>query len=108
MDYSSLSDSNWEEELEEIAMETFLNGYTTNSRKFWARPINVEMDEKGVFLNIFPQLTKLPRKVSSILPNVIGSVYLLTRFMCTYIFDQFSFAVRVGHCQTSKVRNKMT
>lgn len=66
MDYSSSTesfDSDWEEELEEMAvMSIFLNEESTSSRKFWVHPINAERNEKGVFSNLFPQLKNDPEK----------------------------------------------
>lgn len=61
MNYSSSSDSDWEEELNEMAVTIFLNESTSN-RKLWVHPINAERNQKGVFLNVFLQLKNDPEK----------------------------------------------
>lgn len=52
VNYSSSSNSDWEEELEETAVAIFLNESISN-QKLWVRPINAERNEKRVFLNLF-------------------------------------------------------
>lgn len=61
MNYSSSSDSDWEEELNEMAVAFFLNESTSN-RQLWVHPINAERNQKSVFLNLFPQLKNDPDK----------------------------------------------
>jgi hypothetical protein len=77
MDYSSSSDidSDWEKKLEEMAVAIFLNKSTSN-RKLWVHPINAERKEKGVFFKPISSVKKRSRKVSSVLLNVTGAVYL--------------------------------
>lgn len=81
MNYSSSSDSDWEEDLEEMAVAIFLNESTSN-RKLWVHSINAERNEKVVFLKLFPQLKKDPEKFHQYFRMSLEAraIYLLTRF----------------------------
>lgn len=63
MDYSSSSsDSDWIEEIEETAVVTYILNQTVKNRRLWVHLINVERNEKGIFVNLFPQLINDPEK----------------------------------------------
>lgn len=63
MDFSSSSsDSDWIEEMEETVVATYILEQTYKNRRFWVHPINKKRDEKGIFINLFPQLINDPEK----------------------------------------------
>lgn len=59
---SSSSDSDWIEEMEETVVATYILDQTYKNRRFWVHSINKERNEKGIFINLFPQLMNDPKK----------------------------------------------
>ena len=48
--------------MEETVVATYILDQTYKNRRFWVHPINKERNEKGIFVNLFPQLMNDPEK----------------------------------------------